>query len=246
MTVVRLYRVNSRQLSILKMTQINTYPAIKKLDDVVLVGAGGHAKACIEIFELRSTKVAFCIGLSQDPQTCLGIPVVRNLDAVLRSMPPRSRVFVAVGNNKRRIELAEFLTAEKFIFPSAISQYAFVSPSAKLGIGVVVAPNAVIGANAEIQDFAIVNSGAIVEHDCVVGRGAHIGPAAALAGGTKVGKCSLIGIGARVIPRCSISDYAIVGAGAVVTNDLADPIVYCGTPAKPLYPSAQRDYFGSI
>lgn len=48
----------------------------------------------------------------------------------------------------------------------------------------------------------------------------------------KVCKGAWIGAGAIVLPGVTIGEYAVVGAGAVVTHDVPDHVVVAGNPAK--------------
>jgi acetyltransferase-like isoleucine patch superfamily enzyme len=52
-----------------------------------------------------------------------------------------------------------------------------------------------------------------------------------LAGNVYVGECTHIGIGASVLPGIRIGKNCIVGAGAVVTKDVADGTTVVGVPA---------------
>jgi hypothetical protein len=42
----------------------------------------------------------------------------------------------------------------------------------------------------------------------------------------------LIGAGAVILPGITIGDYATVGAGSIVTNDIASGITVLGNPAR--------------
>lgn len=53
-----------------------------------------------------------------------------------------------------------------------------------------------------------------------------------LAGTVKVGKKSWIGIGSSVINNIFITDECLIGAGAVVVNNLMNSGTYIGIPAK--------------
>ena len=43
---------------------------------------------------------------------------------------------------------------------------------------------------------------------------------------------SLIGVGAAVLPRVTIGNETVVGAGAIVARDLPDSVVASGVPAR--------------
>jgi acetyltransferase-like isoleucine patch superfamily enzyme len=78
----------------------------------------------------------------------------------------------------------------------------------------------------------IVNHGAVVDHDVRVGDFSHIAPRAGLGGGVTVGKRVLIGTGACILPGLAICDDAVIGAGAVVHQDVVEAGVYAGVPAR--------------
>lgn len=42
----------------------------------------------------------------------------------------------------------------------------------------------------------------------------------------------MIGAGASILPGVTVGEYAIVGAGAIVTKDVPDYAVVVGSPAK--------------
>lgn len=148
-----------------------------------------------------------------------------------------SAVIVAVGDIGTRASLIERLArrATTVVHPSAI-----VSPSAELGSGVFVGPNAVVHARARVGDHATINTGAIVEHDCLIGLNAHIAPGAVLGGAARVGSHTLIGLGSRLLPGALVGAHAVVGAGAVPTRAVRDGAVVVGSPARELRRSRDR------
>ncbi|MCS7300843.1 MAG: acetyltransferase, partial [Fimbriimonadales bacterium] len=92
--------------------------------------------------------------------------------------------------------------------------------------GVVVQPDARIGRH------CIVNTAASVDHDCTIADFVHVAPGARLAGGVKVGEGVLLGVGCCVLPGIQIGAWSVVGAGAVVTEDVPDGVVVVGVPAR--------------
>lgn len=52
----------------------------------------------------------------------------------------------------------------------------------------------------------------------------------------KIGRNVWIGGGAMILPGVEIGDDAIIGAGAVVTRDVAQGVTVAGNPARPLVP----------
>ena len=204
-------------------------------DGIVVIGDSGHAKVCIEILHAMGSRVSCCVGVTDGPLTCAGIPVLKG-DAHLVKLRAQghSQVFVAVGSNGVRQRLANTALALGYSLVNAISPQAVVSPSARLGKGIAVMPGVVVNAETVIEDLAIINTGACIDHDCHIGKAVHIAPQCGLAGSVSVGAGSFLGIGCKVIPEVRIGENVTVGAGGVVISDMASETCAVGVPAKPI------------
>lgn len=201
--------------------------------EIIVIGAGGHAKVCIELLRAQGDVVAFCIGSSDSSDTCVGVPVLKSDDylATLRN-EGYGKVFVAIGSNALRNRLAQSATDFGFELVNALSPSAVISPSARIGKGVAVMAGAVINAEASIDDLCIINTGATVDHDCQIGRAAHIAPQSALAGNVEIGKESFVGIGTKIIPTICVGEFVMIGAGSVVITNVDSRTKVVGVPAK--------------
>lgn len=203
---------------------------------IVMMGAGGHAKVCIELLRAMGEKVSFCIGGQDSPKTCLEVPVLKGDErlAQLRS-EGYSKLFVAIGSNTLRDHLSALALTQGYQLVNAISPQATISPTAKLGVGVAVMAGAVINAETSIGDLSIINTGAVIDHDCQIGKAVHIAPQCALAGNVTIGDCSFLGIGSKVIPKVTIGEKVTVGAGAVVIHHLKAGVTAVGVPARLIF-----------
>ena len=200
---------------------------------VIVIGAGGHAKVCIELLHAMGSEVAYCVGGADSPDTCLGVPVLKG-DSHLLELRKQgySRIFVAVGGNAVRQRLGNTALQLGYNLVNAISPQSVISPSARLGVGIAVMAGAVVNAEAVIEDLAIINTCACVDHDCRIGRGVHIAPQCGLAGNVTVGAGSFLGIGCKVIPEIRIGDNVTIGAGGVVISDIDNETRAVGVPAR--------------
>jgi UDP-perosamine 4-acetyltransferase len=204
-------------------------------DSVIVIGDSGHAKVCIELLHAMGRRVAFCVGVTDGPATCVGVPVLKGDDHLITLRAQGySEVFIAIGSNGVRHRLADTTQALGYRLVNAISPHAVVSPSARLGIGIAVMSGAVLSAETVIEDLAIINTGACIDHDCRIGRAVHIAPQCGLAGNVTVGAGSFLGIGCKVIPGVRIAESVTIGAGGVVVSDMAPGTRAVGVPAKPI------------
>ena len=204
--------------------------------EVLVVGAGGHAKVCVEALSDSGFSVIGC--LSADGLAVAGLPcAVLGLDADLATVAADlsvANVFVAIGDNRSRAAACHLATKAGLTLVNAVSRFAMVSPGAAVGVGVAVFAGAVVNTSAVVGDGVILNTRSSVDHDSQIGAFAHIAVGVSLAGGVAIGERTLIGIGASVAPGRRIGAHAVVGAGAVVVHDVADGVTVVGVPARPL------------
>ncbi|CAB4862578.1 unannotated protein [freshwater metagenome] len=205
---------------------------------VLVVGAGGHARVCIEaLLDDEDTTVVGCV--SSDGSAISGLDAVMlGLDAELEEIAAAhaaTHVFVAIGDNATRAQMMARCWASGLLMASAISRHSMLSWSAAVSEGAAVLPGAVVNAATQVGQGAIINTGAHIDHDCDIGDFAHIAPGVAIAGGVSIGTRAFIGIGARVIPGITIGHDATVGAGAVVIRDVPAGATVVGVPARLLH-----------
>jgi UDP-perosamine 4-acetyltransferase len=200
---------------------------------IVMVGAGGHAKVCIELLHAMGEQVDYCVGGEDSPDQCVGVPVLKGDENLGRLRDAGySRAFIAIGSNRLRERLASLATEQGYQLVNAISPQSIISPTAQLGSGIAIMAGAIINAEAAIADLAIINTGATIDHDCQIGKAVHIGPQSGLAGNVVVGRHSFLGIGCKVIPEVSIGENVMIGAGGVVISDINSNATAVGVPAR--------------
>lgn len=141
---------------------------------------------------------------------------------------------VAIGGSRgeERLNIHNMLTSFGLMPVSAIHPACFVADNASIGAGCQILACASVCARTSLGLTTIVNTSASIDHECVIGKGVHIAPGAKLGGGIEVGDFSFVGIGATILPNVRIGKRTIIGAGSVVTGDIADNVVAYGNPAK--------------
>ncbi|MDX9991695.1 MAG: acetyltransferase, partial [Anaerolineales bacterium] len=199
---------------------------------ILIYGAGGHAKAVMEMVQaLGLNQIAGILddNLALTGKFVLGIPVLGGRD-LLPQLREKGLTLAANGVGGIleigvRVRLFELLAAAGFRFPALAHPRATVEKSAVLGDGVQVFANAYVGSSSLLQPRCMVNSGAIVSHDCEIGEYTHIAPGALLAGHVHVGKRSLVGMGVTTAIGIKIGDGVRIGNAAVVYGDVPDKTI---------------------
>jgi len=111
-----------------------------------------------------------------------------------------------------------------------------------IGQGCYVAPGVSIGNGVKLQNNISVYSGVTIEDDVFVGPSVvftnDLNPRAFLCKNGKYEKTlvkrgATIGANATVVCGITIEEYAVVGAGSVVTKNIGSCILVYGNPARP-------------
>lgn len=197
--------------------------------DLIVVGAGGHAKVVVATARAAGLRVAAIVDdtSARWGTTVLGVPVSGPSEPVLAD--PEALVVLAIGDNAARRRRA---SGARCRFAAVVHPSAIVDPTVRIGAGSVVFAGTVIQPDAAIGDHAIVNTAASIDHDCVLGEAVHVAPGCRLAGNVTLGDEVFLGIGVVVIPGISIGARTLVGAGATVVRDLPADVLAAGVPAR--------------
>jgi acetyltransferase-like isoleucine patch superfamily enzyme len=126
------------------------------------------------------------------------------------------------------------------LYGCAIGDDTFVGPFVEIQRGVT------IGQRCKIQSHAFICELVTIGDDCFISHGAMFindlfstgGPAKGrkdLWRSTRIGNHVSIGTNTTILP-VTICDHVVIGAGAVVTHDIAEPGIYVGNPARLLRP----------
>lgn len=203
---------------------------MKKL---AILGASGHGKVVADIAELSGWDVIFFDDSYPEKQSLENVwPVVGNSVDLHQNISSYSSCFVAIGDNKIRLQKLHELEKFGADIPVLMHPKATVSKYASIKAGTVVMANAVINPFAAIGKGGIINTSATVDHDCSLSEGVHVSPGANLAGGVKVGTNTWIGMGATLKQCVQVGSDTIIGAGAVVVCDIPNSVTAVGLPAR--------------
>lgn len=197
---------------------------------VIIFGCGGHARSIINTLHENSKDLEILLvdENANDNEIILGCRVERAYE-----LEEDDAYIIAIGDNAKRKQLYDYLQDNHIgCCISVVSESSHIGIDSQVGKGTFIAPNVYVGPQAGIGDNTVINTGSIIEHEAVIGKGTHIAPHTTICGRTKIGNNVFCGAGSIVIDKINICNDVIIGAGAVVTNDIMKPGTYVGVPAK--------------
>ena len=203
------------------------------MEDIILIGFGGHAKSVIDTIEKQKKyKIIGFTDINKE-QTYRGYSVVGTDDDLKKIFESGVQsAFITIGylgDSSLRNKLYRELREIGYVIPVIVDDTAVLASDVVVGEGTYIGKNAVVNSAARIGEMCIINTGAIVEHDCDVQAFSHVAVGATLCGAVKVGAETLIGANASILQGVEIGERVKVGAGTVVVKNVPGNITVCGT-----------------
>lgn len=200
---------------------------------IIVIGAGGHAKVVVATLLAAGDEVE--IVLDDDDEkwghNLMGQKITGPID---RAVDMSGQCIPAIGDNRIRKDLVRRLkghvTWAKCIHPTAV-----VHSSVEIGEGTVVLAGVVVQPDTRVGRYAILNTSSSIDHDGRIADFVHVAPGVHAAGDVELGEGVLMGVGSVAVPGVRIGAWCIIGAGAVVTQDLAPGLTAVGVPARPAH-----------
>jgi sugar O-acyltransferase (sialic acid O-acetyltransferase NeuD family) len=202
---------------------------------IVLVGGGGHCKACIDVIETTDFEIAGIVDKEPGAGKVLNYEII-GTDETLGELMDKNYVFlVTAGQIKSpslRIALFEKIKQVNGKLATVIASTAIVSKYSTVGEGTIVMHQVIINASAKIGVNCIINNKALVEHDSVIGDHSHISTAAIINGGCKIGSRVFVGSNSVIAQGIEIADDVVIGAGSLIVKDIDAAGVFAGNPLR--------------
>ena len=202
-------------------------------NSLLLIGAGGHARSCIDVIEREGIyEIGAIVGLESEIGSFVsGYPVVasdQDLNILAREFAFALIAIGQIDTSQIRKSLYTKALNSGFKMPTIISPLAYVSRNAILGSGTIVMHGAIVNAGAKIAENCIINSNALIEHDTHIARHCHISTGALINGGVTIEEGSFVGSGAVIKEGIVVGEGSLVGMGASLRHDLIPGNIYLG------------------
>ena len=192
---------------------------------LILIGAGGHAHACIDVIEQHGGyQIAGLIGMPDEMHGHhLGYAVIgtdADLSELAKTIPYALITLGQIKTPIHRTRLYQQAVAFGFQLPTIIAPRAYVSRHATLGAGTIVMHGAIVNAGASVGKNCIINTRALLDHDVTVDDHCHISTGAIINGNTVIGNGSFVGSGSIIKESTALGQGCLVGMGRAVRHNL--------------------------
>jgi sugar O-acyltransferase (sialic acid O-acetyltransferase NeuD family) len=200
---------------------------------IILIGAGGHAHACIDVIEQQGKyNIAGLVGMQDEVHTKHLGHIVIAADISLQDLVKIYQyAFIAVGQLDSpdiRVRLYQQAIKLGFQLPTIIAPTAHVSRHAYIGAGTIVMHGAIVNTGAKVGDNCIINTRALIEHDVIVENNCHISTGAILNGDVKIDAGCFVGSGSIIKEGVSLGKNCVVGMGLSVRHNLENHARFVG------------------
>jgi sugar O-acyltransferase (sialic acid O-acetyltransferase NeuD family) len=219
---------------------------------IFIVGAGGFGREVLNLIdavnELTSPGGARWnfIGFVADDRPMIPrnstteLPWLGTVEQALSTIPVGACFVVAIGDPGTRRRVAERFEAAGFTAATLVHPRASLGSRIQLGPGSIVCANSTLTSDIQVGSHTIININSTVGHDAVIGAFVSVSPLCAISGSVRVDEEAFVGTGAALLPGRTVGKKAAVGAGAVVTHDVAPSETVVGNPARPLRRASER------
>tara|TARA_B100001029_G_C15037755_1_gene441368 strand:- start:497 stop:1096 length:600 start_codon:yes stop_codon:yes gene_type:complete len=194
---------------------------------IVLFGAGGHARSCVEVIEKsKKYKIQFLVDNKKNLK--LNPYKIIKEEKLLNIKKKCNKALISFGGIKNlELRNKKYLELKKigFAFPVIISNTSYVSYNSNIGDGSILMNQSLVNAGAKIGKNCIINTRAVIEHDVTIQDNCHISTGSIVNGNVKIEKNTFIGSGSIIFNNIKIGKNCVVSAGSIIKRNIPDNAV---------------------
>ncbi|NIO06364.1 MAG: transferase [Proteobacteria bacterium] len=206
---------------------------------VVILGAGGHAREVLWVFEEQNKaeprwEVLGFIDentLNKGRDLC-NLPILGDFGWFDKTASREVYVISGVGNCRTKLHFAEKAANLGLKFCSVVHPSVMMSSHVTVGAGTVIAAGSIITTQVKIANHVTVNLDCTISHDAVIEDYCTLAPGCHISGNVKFGEGVNFGTCATIIQGKSVGAWSKIGAGAVVIEDIPANVAAVGVPAR--------------
>ncbi|WP_221399887.1 acetyltransferase [Clostridium perfringens] len=208
------------------------------MKNLIIIGAGGVGKEVAWIVEqINSVKEIYKIlGFVDDNKKIWnkainGYKVLGGLNYILENEVD-FEVVIAISNYKVKKNIVNKIRKRDIKYATLIHPSLNISKEVKIGQGTIIYEGVIISPNVIIGNHVIVSPKSGIGHDSVIKDYVSVLWNVSISGNDLIEEGALLGSSSTVIQGKIIGKSSIVGAGAVVINDVEPKKTVVGIPAK--------------
>jgi sugar O-acyltransferase (sialic acid O-acetyltransferase NeuD family) len=203
---------------------------------IAIYGAGGFGRevACL-IEDINKLDHRWdIIGFFDDAIQAGSVADYKILGGIneLNDIKEKIYLAVAIGWPDSKKKLIKKITNSLIDFPIIIHPSVIMSEQVEIGKGSIICAGTIATVNVKIGKYVIVNLDCTIGHDAVLKDYCSLMPSVNISGETEIGEGSFFGTNTLIINRRRVGANSIIGAGAVVIDDIPENCTAVGNPAK--------------
>jgi sugar O-acyltransferase (sialic acid O-acetyltransferase NeuD family) len=206
------------------------------MKNLIIIGAGGMGRS---VYNIATESIGYgkdftVKGFIDDDLSVLDRynnypPLIDSIDNY--TIQDNDYFICSIGKVKTKRKIIERVEKRGGVFLSLIHSLAQISNNVKMGVGLIIARNAIIGPDVSLGDHIMIQSSAIIGHDSVIGDYSRIDCNVVCVGGTIVNNEVTLHTASTINHNVIIGEGAIVGAGSFVTRKVKENVTVHGNPA---------------
>ena len=207
------------------------------MKNIIIIGAGGVGREVSLIIEkINKLKATWnLIGFIDDNinswnKIINGYQIIGGMD-LLETLPLDTYVVIAIANYNLKKKIVNKIN-NKFKFATIIDPKVYIHDYMTIGEGTIIYEGAIITANIQVGNHVIISPKCGIGHDSIIKDYVSLLWNVNISGNDVIEEGVLGGSGSTIIQGKKIGKGSIIGAGAVVIDDIDSFTTAVGVPAK--------------
>ncbi|WP_294368254.1 acetyltransferase [uncultured Clostridium sp.] len=207
------------------------------MKNIIIIGAGGVGREVSLIIEkINKLKATWnLIGFIDDNinswnRIINGYQIIGGMD-LLETLPLDTYVVIAIANYNIKKKIVNKIN-NKFKFATIIDPKVYIHDYMTIGEGTIIYEGAIITANIQVGNHVIISPKCGIGHDSIIKDYVSLLWNVNVSGNDVIEEGVMMGSGSTIIQGKKIGKGSIIGAGAVVIDDIDSFTTAVGVPAK--------------